>query len=114
MIFVWPSSPSAEPAGPGLAALKRTADWLTSVVLLGALALLWRRREEFDPEVLHRLLAAIALAVGSELAFTVSAGRSDQAGMVGHLLKICSLFLIYQGFNRNGDQEALPTAGSAT
>ena len=102
MIFVWPIFPLREAAGPGLTALKQTADCLAGVILLGALALLWRRREEFDPEVLHLLLAAIALAAGSELARTVFAGASDQAGVVGHLLKILSLFLIYQALIETG------------
>ncbi len=102
MIFVWPRFPLGEPAGPGLAALQQTADWLTSVILLGALALVWQRREEFDPEVLRRLLAAIALAVGSELALSVFAGRSGQAVVAGHLLKICSLFLIYKALIETG------------
>jgi len=96
MIFVWPISPLRQAAGPGLTALKQTADCLAGVILLGALALLWRRREEFDPEVLRLLLAAIALAAGSELARTVFAGWADQSGVVGQLLKILSLFLIYQ------------------
>ncbi len=102
LIFVWQIFPLSAAAGPGLAALQQTADCLTSVILLGAMALLWRQREEFDPEVLRRLLAAIALAVGSELALAVFAGASDQAGVVGHLLKICSLFLIYQALIETG------------
>ena len=102
VIFVWPIFPLSVAAGPGLAALQQTADCLPGVILLGALALLWRRREEFDPEVLRRLLAAIALAVGSELALAVFAGASDQAGVVGHLLKICSLLLIYQALIETG------------
>ena len=102
MIFVWPIFPLRQAAGPGLTALKQTADCLAGVILLGALALLWRRREEFDPEVLRLLLAAIALAAGSELARTVFAGASDQAGVVGQLLKILSLFLIYQALIATG------------
>ena len=102
IIFVWPIFPLRQAAGPGLTALKQTADCLAGVILLGALALLWRRREEFDPEVLRLLLAAIALAAGSELARTVFAGASDQSGVVGHLLKILSLFLIYQALIETG------------
>ena len=102
MIFVWPIFPLREAAGPGLAALKQTADCLPGVILLGALALLWRRREEFDPEVLRLLLAAIALAAGSELARTVFAAASGQAGVVAQLLKILSLFLIYKALIETG------------
>jgi len=102
MIFVWPIFPLREAAGPGLTALKHTAGCLPGVILLGALALLWRRREEFDLEVLRLLLAAIALAAGSELARTVFAGASDQSGLVSHLLRIVSLFLIYQALIETG------------
>ena len=102
IIFVWPIFPLRQAAGPGLTALKQTADWLAGVILLGALALLWRRREEFDPEVLRLLMAAIALAAGSELTRTVFAGASDQSGVVGQLLKILSLFLIYQALIATG------------
>jgi hypothetical protein len=102
MIFVWPIFPLREAAGPGLTALRQTADCLPGVILLGALALLWRRREEFDPGVLLLLVAAIALAAGSELTRTVFAAASGQAGVVGQLLKILSLFLIYKALIETG------------
>ncbi len=102
MIFVWPIFPLPHVAGPGLTALKQTAGCLPGVILLGALALLWRQRDEFDPGVLRLLMAAIALAAGSELARTVLAGASDQSGVVGQLLKILSLFLIYQALIATG------------
>jgi PAS domain S-box-containing protein len=102
MIFVWPIFPLRQAAGPGLAALKQTADCLPGVILSGALALLWRRREEFDLEVLRLLLAAIALAAGSELIRTVFTAASGQAGVVDHLLKILSLFLMYKALIETG------------
>jgi PAS domain S-box-containing protein len=102
MILVWQSFPPGEAAGPGLVALKQTADCFTVVILLGAMALLWRRREEFDPGVLRLLLGAIALAAASELSFTFGGRVSGQAGLAGHLFKICSLFLIYRAFIETG------------
>jgi PAS domain S-box-containing protein len=102
MIFVWPIFPLRQAAGAGFTALKQTADCLPGVILLGALALLWRRREEFEPEVLRLLMAAVALTAGSELVRTVFAGASDQAGVVVQLLKISSLFLIYQALIETG------------
>jgi PAS domain S-box-containing protein len=102
MVSVWQSHPPGEAAGPGLVALKRTADYFAVVILLGAMALLWRRREEFDAKVLHLLLGAIALAAGSELVFTFGGRASRQAGVAGYLLKISSLFLIYQAFIETG------------
>ena len=102
MIFVWPSFPLGEAAGPGLVALKQTADCLPGVILLGALALLWRRREEVRPR------GAAPVAGGHRPGRGLGAGLhlwrrvSDQAGVVGHLLKIWSLFLIYQALIETG------------
>jgi PAS domain S-box-containing protein len=101
-ILVWPRFPLGEMAGPGRVALKQTADSFAVVILLGAMGLLWRRREEFDPKLLRRLLGAIVLAAGAELAFTIGGRVSGQAGVAGHLFKISSLFLIYQAFIETG------------
>jgi PAS domain S-box-containing protein len=102
MISVWRRFPVEAAAGPGLVALKQTADCFTVVILLGAMALLWRRREEFEAAVLRLLLGAIALAASSELAFIYGERLSAQAGVAGHLLKIGSLFLIYRAFIDTG------------
>ncbi|MHB9074238.1 MAG: MASE3 domain-containing protein [Desulfobaccales bacterium] len=97
MIFVWRQGPLDFAApGPVLAALQKTAEYVNSVILLGAMALLWRKQAEFDPGVLRLLLGAIALAIGSEAALTFPAGVPAQAGLVGQLLKIASLYLIYR------------------
>ncbi len=95
-VFVWRPFPAGMAAGPGLMALKQTGDCLTGVILLGAMAMLWRRREEFDPRVLHLLLGAIALAAASDLALTFWAGGSGQADVAGHLLGVLSFYLIYK------------------
>lgn len=97
MLFVWRLMPLASAApGPALTALKKTAEYANPVILLAAMLLLWRQRREFDPGVLRLLLGAIALAIGSEVALSFLAGISTQAGLVGHLLKIASLYLIYR------------------
>jgi PAS domain S-box-containing protein len=97
MIFGWRQVPFDLAApGPVLAALQKTAKYVNSVILLGAMALLTRKQGEFDPGVLRLLLGAIALAIGSEVALTFLASVSAQAGLVGHLLKIASLYLIYR------------------
>jgi PAS domain S-box-containing protein len=97
VIFFWRLVPlEIIEAGPVWTALKQTAAYINSVILLGAIAVLWRQRGEFDPGVLRLLLGAIALAIGSEVALTFMAGVSAQAGLVGHLLKIASLYLFYR------------------
>ena len=83
-------------AGPVLYALKKTGTYVNSILLAGAMAVLWHRREEVDRSVLRLLLGAIALALGSEITLTFIAGTSNAAGLAGHLVKIASLYLIYR------------------
>ncbi|MEJ2672577.1 MAG: MASE3 domain-containing protein [Deltaproteobacteria bacterium] len=97
VIFFWPQFPAPLlTAGPVWAAFKQTGDYVNSVILAGALVMLWRWRQEFDPGVLRLLLAAVALALASEVTLTFIAAMSAQAGLAGHLLKIASLYLIYR------------------
>jgi PAS domain S-box-containing protein len=83
-------------AGPVLTALQKTGKYLNSILLVGAMAVLWHRRQEVDPAVLRLLLAAIALALGSEVTLTFIAGISQAAGLAGQLVKLAALYLIYR------------------
>jgi PAS domain S-box-containing protein len=97
IIFVWRQVPlQMVPSGPVLIALKNTGKFVNSILLLGAMALLWRRKEEFDPGAFRLLLGAITLALGSEITLTFLAGVSTQADLVGRGLKIVSFYLIYR------------------
>lgn len=48
--------------------------------------------------MLRLVLASLAVAVASELAFTLYADAYSLADLIGHYLKIVSFFLIYQAF----------------
>jgi PAS domain S-box-containing protein len=97
MIFVWRPFPlEMVVPDPVWTALKKTLEYVNSVLLLGAMVLLWRRHEDFDPGALRLLLGAVALALASEISLTFLAPLSAQAALAGHLLKIASLYLIYQ------------------
>jgi PAS domain S-box-containing protein len=97
IILVWRLSPlDLMPAGPALTALRKTGEYVNSAILLGALLLLWRQRDEFDPGVFGLLLGAIALALASDVALTFLARLSASAGLAGYLLKIASCYLIYR------------------
>ena len=82
--------------GVGLTPFKRLSEYLICLILLGAMALLWRHRREFDSGVLKLLSWSIALTIGSELAFTVYLNVYGLANLVGHMLKILSFYLIYK------------------
>jgi PAS domain S-box-containing protein len=96
VILAWPIFPSPLATEPVWAALRQTGRYLVSVTLVGAMILLWRQREGFAPAVVRLLLAAIVLALGSDVALTFLAEGSGHAILVGHLLKILSVYLIYK------------------
>jgi PAS domain S-box-containing protein len=89
-------------AGVGLTPFKKISEYLICCLLLGAMALLWRHRREFDPAVLRLVIWSIGLTIGSELAFTFYVSVYGLSNLVGHLLKILSFYLIYKALIETG------------
>jgi signal transduction histidine kinase len=88
--------------GVGLTAFKKSSEYLICLILLAALANLWRVRQEFDEAVLRLIIWSIVLTMGSELAFTFYVGVYDLSNFVGHVLKILSFYLIYKALIETG------------
>jgi PAS domain S-box-containing protein len=88
--------------GLGLTPFKKISEYLICGLLLGAMALLWRNRREFDPGVLRLVFWSIGLTIGSELAFTFYVSVYGLSNLVGHLLKILSFYLIYKALIETG------------
>jgi PAS domain S-box-containing protein len=88
--------------GIGLTRFKIVSEYLISVILIGSLVLLLRKRKEFDPDVLVLLVASIVITIGSELAFTFYVDVYDFSNLIGHYLKIISFYLIYKAIIETG------------
>ncbi len=88
--------------GSGLTPFKIISEYFICAILLGAMAMLWRRRQEFDPGVLRLLAWSLVLTIASELAFTYYASVYGFANLVGHLLKIVSFYLVYKALIETG------------
>jgi signal transduction histidine kinase len=95
-IFYWRVFPDCYIAGVGLTPFKKISEYAISLILLASIALLIRRRAEFDPGVLRLLVLSIAATVGAELAFTSYVSVYDGSNLVGHLFKLVSYYLIYR------------------
>jgi signal transduction histidine kinase/CheY-like chemotaxis protein len=85
-------------AGKGLTPFKITSEYIICVLLVGSIALLYRRRNHFDVLVFRQILCALVIMIGMELCFTlyVSDTMSDAFNEIGHLLKICVFYLVYK------------------
>jgi hypothetical protein len=102
MIFQTDLFPVCWVEGSGLTSFKKISEYLISAVFLSAIAHLVFRRKAFDPGLMRLVVAALALKLLSELAFTLYAGVYDVFNLSGHLLRIVAAALIYLGIIRTG------------
>jgi PAS domain S-box-containing protein len=88
--------------GQGLTLFKVLSEYVVSLILLGAMVHLWRRRTQLDPAVLRTMSWAILLSVACELAFTFYVGVYDLSNLMGHLFKLYAFVLIYRAVVETG------------
>jgi signal transduction histidine kinase len=84
--------------GVGLTPFKKISEYLISLILLGAAALLIKNHLEFDRVTLRLLVWSIAMTIGAELAFTFYVDVYGLSNLLGHLFKIVSFVLLYKVF----------------
>jgi signal transduction histidine kinase len=95
-IFYWRIFPDCYIEGIGLTPFKKISEYLISLILLAASALLLKHRAEFDPGILRLLVLSMALMIGAELAFTFYVSVYGLSNLAGHMLKIVSFYLVYK------------------
>ncbi|NCC53834.1 MAG: hypothetical protein EOM20_21880, partial [Spartobacteria bacterium] len=95
VIFYWRVFPVCYMERTGLTAFKMTSEYMICLLLLSALAVLYKKRDLLDAVVYRLLALSMLLAIASELAFTLYMDVYGYANMVGHLLKVISYMLIY-------------------
>jgi PAS domain S-box-containing protein len=95
-IFYWHNFPVCYVEGVGLTPFKKISEYVISFFFLASIFLLYRRRTEFDTSVFRFLAASMGVAICSELAFTLYTGPYTLPNMIGHLLKIVSVYLMYR------------------
>ena len=88
--------------GTGLTLFKKISEYIISLILIGAIILLFQKRKEFDEGVLQILIASIAVTITSELAFTFYIHAYGFSNLIGHILKIISFYLIYKAIIETG------------
>jgi PAS domain S-box-containing protein len=96
-VFLWGVFPVCLVEGAGLTPFKKISEYVISLVLLGSVGMLLRRRSSFDPAVLRLLVASILLTMAAEMAFTLYTDVYGLFNLIGHYLKILSFYFIYLG-----------------
>jgi PAS domain S-box-containing protein len=101
-VLVWPVFPAGYADGRGMAAFRIIGESLIILVLIGAAVVLGRRRDRLDPDVYRFMQAAIVVAILAEMATAVRVGAYDLSNLLGHCLKLVSLYFIYEALIRAG------------
>ncbi len=101
-IFYWRIFPAAYVPGAGLTEFKKISEYVVAVLFVGAIALLWRGRGEFDPRVGRLVALSLALTILAEIAFTSYVSVYGPANLVGHLLRLIAFFVLYKAIIETG------------
>lgn len=90
--------------GSGLTYFKIISEYVISTILLGACFHFSKNKSTLNQSTYHLLIAALILTMISELSFTFYISVYGTSNLGGHILKIISLYLIYQAVIVNGLQ----------
>lgn len=101
-IFAWGVFPDCYIEGQGLTLFKKISEYIISLVLIGSIVLLHRRRHDFDPGVFKLIVASIIISIGAELAFTFYVSVFALSNLIGHLFKLISFYIIYKAIIETG------------
>jgi two-component system, cell cycle sensor histidine kinase and response regulator CckA len=99
--------PSCFEQGSGPTAFKKGSELVICLLFALAGALLWRRRDSFEPAVLRLLLGSVATALAADLVFTLYHQVFDLLNQAGHLCKVLSQYLIYCAIIKKGLRQPL-------
>lgn len=101
-IFSWQIFPICYVEGQGLTTFKVASEYIICALIIGALALLYKKRREFDAVVWRLVAWSLLSMMAAELAFTFYVGVYDLSNMIGHYFKILSFYLIYKAIIETG------------
>ncbi len=101
-IFYWGTFPAAFIEGQGLTWFKKISEYIISTILVVSIALLVRKRYDLDTNVFWYMLAAITLTIVSELTFTFYISVYGLSNLIGHYLKIGSVYFLYKAIVQTG------------
>jgi PAS domain S-box-containing protein len=101
MIFAC-SFPECYTQEQGLTLFKKSSEYLVSLILFGALLMLYARRHLFDGNLLSLITAAIIFTIIAELVFASYSSVYDKMNIFGHLFRFVSFYLIYKAIIETG------------
>ncbi len=101
-ILAWGLFPAVYVPGQGLTPFKLGSEYLISFLMVVALALFVRRRDDFHPEVVRYLVFSVGASVAAEISLIGYVDTYSLPVVFGHLAKILSFACIYKAITETG------------
>ena len=101
--------PAAYIDGEGQTLFKVIGELVVVAVLAAAIAVLYRRRNDFARSISRLIGASLALTMASELCFTLYQDNYGLMNYAGHVLKIASFICIYKALVESGIRKPFET-----
>lgn len=101
-IFYWETFPLCFVKGVGLTPFKKVSEYLICLLLVTAMALLYRNRENFDAKVQRYLILSMLATIATELSFTFYVHLYGISNLIGHYFKITAYYFIYKAIIQTG------------
>ena len=95
-IFYWDVFPACFVEGAGLTPFKKLSVYIIVLILAAAIAVLVRKKAQFDPTGLRFMVASIAFTIVSESCFSFFTDVYGLPYFLGHFFKLISLYCIYK------------------
>ncbi len=102
-IFKWNIFPPCYIASEGLTLFKILNEYLISLVLLAAFIVIRQKKDLTSSGLVRKaLLLSISFTIASELSFTLYRDCYGLMNIMGHIFKLVSFYLIYEGIIISG------------
>jgi PAS domain S-box-containing protein len=95
-IVYWQVFPACFVEGVGLTPFQTLSVYVTVLILAAAIAMLGKKRDQFDPAGLRFLVVSIVCTILSELCFSVFTDVYGFLYFLGHGLQVVSFYCIYK------------------
>lgn len=86
--------------GKGLTRFKVVSEYVICLILLAAIYLLHKKKENFKPETYWLIIAAIVTTIVAELFFTFYISVYGLSNLLGHYFKLISFYMVYKAIVR--------------
>ena len=88
--------------GYGLTGFKKNSEYIISVLFIGSVILLYRKRSEFNKNILLLVISSVIITIISEILFTLYSTSYGKFNAFGHIFKIVGFYLLYKAIIQTG------------